>query len=154
MSAATAHPEAGFSLLELLVVLALMALAVGIAVPMLRASTGPQNVRLLTARLASDLQVSRANAILLRRVVTFVIDPDRHTYALDGISAPVNLPPQVRVTLVAARQSRHQKSPFRIEFYPDGSSTGGQLTVADSQQSRTLAVAWLTGAVTLQGRRP
>ena len=38
-----------------------------------------------------------------------------------------------------------------IRFYPDGSSTGGRITVASGERKYLVDVDWLTGRVSIAG---
>ena len=145
--------DAGFSLIELLVVLAIFALAVGVAVPALRGPSGSQRLRILTIKVASDLQSARTNAVLLRRPVSIVFNADKHSYRVDDAGAPVSLPASVELVLASARQKASGAPAGRIVFYPDGSSTGARVTLSDHAASVSLDVEWLTGVVTLEGHR-
>ena len=146
--------DAGFSLIELLVTLAIFAMAVGVAAAALRGPSGSQRLRILTVKVATDLQLARTNAILLRRPVSFVFNVDKHSYRVDVAGPPVSLPTSVAFALTSARQAQFGAASGRIEFYPDGSSTGARLTLTDHGASASLRVEWLTGIVTLEGQRP
>jgi general secretion pathway protein H len=37
----------------------------------------------------------------------------------------------------------------RIRFFPDGSSTGGRITLRSGQREWHVNVSWLTGAITI-----
>ena len=146
--------DAGFSLVELMVALAIFALAVGVAAPAFRGPNERERLRLLTLTLASDLRLARTNAVLLRRPVSFAVLPALHAYRVDGDGSPIHLPASVGLALSSVRQTSSAADAGGIVFYPDGSSTGGRLTLSDHGASVTLGVEWLTGVVTLEERRP
>src|SRR6476659_6460000 len=72
----------GFSLLELLVALAIFAFAIAIVAPNFRQSTGSDNLRLVSFRIASDLQAARATAIMERRPVSFIADAKSRSFGV------------------------------------------------------------------------
>jgi general secretion pathway protein H len=143
-----AHQTAGFSLIELVVAMALMALALGIALPGLRLSG--QRVRLepLTLSIAADLRRARTAALMGGRAVVVAIDPAIHGYRIDGASRPVKLPAGAVVSLTTPRFSQKSAGAGQVTFFPDGSSTGGRFTIGDGTgNTMLLSVEWLTGAI-------
>lgn len=97
----------GFTLVELLVALAVLALVVGLVVPY--ATGGARRADAAASEIAAALRLARSTALREARVVS-VSAPDR---------------------------------PGAIVFHPDGSSSGGDVTIG----AVTLAVDRLTGRV-------
>src|SRR5882672_11278980 len=77
---ATPSLEAGFTLIEMLVVVTILALVTAIFVPLF--SNNPDGLRLRTAsnELTAALRVTRAAAILRNSEVTLAIDVDRRIF--------------------------------------------------------------------------
>lgn len=137
---------AGFSLVEMLAVLVILALAATAAMPLL--SSGASNVQLevATRELAAALRETRAAAIVQNRVMTMSVDVDRRTFGSDVVrQRPFASSIQAKLTYAAATRSGPAVGGFR--FFPDGSSTGGDLSLELSGQQVELCVDWLTGAV-------
>ena len=134
--------EGGFTLVEMLLVVVLLALAAGLV--MARASPDRSAVT-LSARLGDYLREARALAILEGRIVTLGLDPG--TGQLSGPPPLGALELDARLTLEAGQPSGNS-----LSFQPDGSTGGGVLhilphTGAGSGAGYGLAVAPLTGAV-------
>jgi general secretion pathway protein H len=143
----TAQPG-GFSLIELVVVLAVMGfllvLIVGYRVPW---STG-LSLEGTAAELASGLRLTRSQAIADNHPVAFALDLAGHRYRVGG-DPPRGLPPKLAIGLLTIDSERRSATLGDIRFNPDGSSTGGRITLADGDRRVAVGVDWLTGRVTV-----
>ncbi len=136
---------AGFSLIEVIVVLVVLALVATIFV-----GRGPMRSRGVEAAgaartLAGAMRLARSQAIATDRTVSFSVDPARHLYVSGG--AVHGLPGEIGLAVqgpdgVAARG-------LAILFRPDGSSTGGSVALADGARTLHVSVDWITGRVVL-----
>jgi general secretion pathway protein H len=140
--------EAGFTLIEMIVVLVVLGLALGILL-----TRGPVRSRTLELRaaageLAAGLRVARAQAIKLDRPVTFLLDLARHSYSIDG-ARPRPLPPQMPLSLIAVSGDTLGRRLGGITFEPDGSATGGQIGIGGQARRIRIGVDWLTGRVSI-----
>lgn len=141
--------DAGFTLIEMMVVLVLVALTLGLSLPAWN-SRGSAQLRPLTAQLAAELRMARSTAIIQNRPISFVFDPKARVYQVQGVGRPTALPRSVGLTLVTSKELVRDGGSARLVFFPDGSSTGGKLTLFDRKDSMTIHVEWLTGAVVAQ----
>ena len=134
-------PSAGFTLVELLVVMAILGLVLSlVAVARPRASA----LRLdATARaMAATLRAARADAMLHGTEARVVIDAEARTYGRPGDPRP--LPADMAVDVgVAATERDRAGGAFR--FFPDGRSSGGSVTLGVQGRTVLVAVDWLTG---------
>jgi general secretion pathway protein H len=149
----SAVQRSGFTLIEVLVVIALIALIGSMtAVAM---SGGLQGIRLRAAskEIATQLRFTRAQAIASGQPQRFVINPSGHLYAAPG-KPNGRIPAQLEVSFYGARQASAQAGEGAIVFYPDGASTGGNVQLTSSQATRRISVAWLTGEVRLEAPAP
>ncbi len=138
----------GFSLIELLVVLAVMGLAmalfVGYRAPWSRA-LGLQGT---AAELASGLRLARSQAIADNHPVAFALDVASHRYRIGG-DPPRPLPPKMSIALLTINGEKSSATSGDIRFNPDGSSSGGRITLADGSRRVAVGVDWLTGRVSV-----
>ena len=137
---------AGFTVLELIVVLVVLGGLSLVALGGLRRDAGP-NTRIVAREVGLALRRTRAVALAANRPALFTIDLDRRSFAgADGLTLPI--PPQAAIRLdMPAAGSGHRTG--TIAFLPDGGSSGGAITVAVAGRSATVAADWLTGAVTV-----
>ena len=131
--------SAGFSLIEMLVVLAIIALA-ATALPMLGAGLPGVRLRAEADRIASVLRDLRDAAIRRDATTQLTIDPAARTYTATG-TAPRGLPASV------TRIEMQNPGGCCIRFFADGTSTGGTVVLRGIRRSAVIRVDWLTGAV-------
>jgi general secretion pathway protein H len=138
----------GFSLIELLVVLAVM----GFALVLIAGYKAPWSRSLglagTAAELASGLRLARSQAIADNRPVAFALDLSCHRYRVGG-EAPRSLPAEMSIALLTVNGEKLGATLGDIRFNPDGSSTGGRITLADGTRRVAVGVDWLTGRVTV-----
>jgi len=141
--------EAGFTLLELLVVLAIVSLLAVTLPGRMTRGVDPVRVEAAARLVAVDLSKTRSAAMGSGRQTLFVVDPEAAIYR-PGDDAPVQLPQGTRITLLTAAQERLDGGRGAIRFFPDGGATGGRITlVARNGLERTITVDWLSGHVSL-----
>lgn len=137
----------GFTLLELLVVLAVVALVAALAVPSFRTGSDGR-VRLEAHDVAAALRLARNRALVENQPVRFSLDTRDRAYTVDGARQGV-LAEGIDIRMVAAETERGSPSMAAIRFFPDGSATGGSITLANGRVRHKITVDWLTGRVLL-----
>ena len=143
---------AGFTLLELLIVLALIGL-IGVALLSGGRPTSPSTAaRAAAGELASALRLARAEAIAEDRPVGLLLNVASRRYRV-GAHPIRALPGTLQLTLLTAKGDVRSGTEGRIRFNPDGSSTGGRIDVTGGQRKLSVRVDWLTGRVSLADKR-
>lgn len=132
--------ESGFTLLEMLIVLAIMG-----ALGAMLVARGPSHSARLELRgaareLAAGLREAHMRALYSDKTQIFSIDPALQNYGVVG-TVPHALP---KIGFLPV-------TPSRFVFYPDGSAAGPVLTLVSGPNRITLGVNWLTGAVEAHG---
>lgn len=146
-----ARHHRGFTLLELLVVLAIMASIIAIAIPNLRLPGFASDAAGAARQIASGLADARQAAIFANRDTSVVIDLENKTFSVAGGPA-VALDGIQKLTLITAERDVLDEARGEILFYPDGSAGGGEISVQDQDGTRaTVRVNWLTGRISVDG---
>jgi general secretion pathway protein H len=139
--------DRGFTLIEILVVLAILAAATAIAVPMFRVPGAASEIRRSVLVLANDLRLARA-AALKSNAITFVdFDLGAGRYRAASAGADRALPAGVRLTVVTPVEEQTGPASGRVRFRADGSSSGATLTVAGDGAVARVDVDSFTGGV-------
>lgn len=141
--------DRGFSLLELLVVLVLLAL-VAVAVLLFHRANGP-SLRVLGLALAAELNSARATAIAKDQPVEVTIEETGQGYRA-GNARRVVLPETVRLSFESSQTLVKGNAEPRLLFFADGSSSGGLFRLVGSGQAVDIRVDWMSGAISIGDR--
>ena len=146
--------QRGFTLVELLVVFAIMALLVGlvpVAFERLRESAEYRNT---LRTMLSDMRGARYRAVSEGVETRFKVNLGQRIYGVDG--QPMHTfsgPLQVRLIVAGNEMVGGQEGAIR--FLPDGGATGGSVDVVrGSGAGVRLRVDWLSGRVTQEPLPP
>lgn len=145
-------PQAGFTLLELIVALAIAALVFAIVIPVGLHRNSHVTLQQSARDVATALNMTRSRAVVDNRPARFIVDVDHAAYRGADAKAPSKLPPGTRVVLVTAAEETEGSGVGAIRFYPDGSSSGGRVELSLGNSRFDVAVDWLTGSVALHDR--
>ncbi len=134
------RPEraAGFTLLEILIVLAILAFAVALAVPYLGRQTSRASLAAAAQEVRAALLGARSDAIAGDREVTF--SGDFGGYRVNGVRHAFPASPGIRVEV---------RDGARISFFPSGGASGGRLVLRDATRSVAIDIEALTGRAIL-----
>jgi len=144
--------EAGFTLIELLVVLAILGLSFGLIAGYQPPWSSGLGLSATAAELAAGLRVARSEAIVDNRSVAFQLDLAGHRYQV-GNAEPRALPAQLKIALLTVRGEQRSSTTGDIRFNPDGTSTGGRISIGDGTRSIDVGIDWLTGRVSVANAR-
>ncbi|MEQ1651647.1 MAG: GspH/FimT family pseudopilin [Hyphomicrobium sp.] len=144
--------DSGFTLLELTVSLALIALAVTVVAPRMTASRASMTLRAAAIDISSSLKTARAQARTSNRDTVFVVDTANRRYTADGAIKPKYIVRPIALTFAANASEVSSPSRGGFRFRPDGTASGGAITLTSGRDSATISVDWLTGAIVLKWR--
>jgi general secretion pathway protein H len=139
----------GFTLVELLFVMIIAAVALTLVGTSISRSISGAEMRTAARKLAASLRYTRTHAILVKSEQVFLIDAENHSYTAPG-REPVVLPEGMNVQLTTARSELTSENVGGIRFYPDGGSTGGHVLLEANERIYRVNVAWLTGEASVQ----
>jgi len=148
--AAPRHASAGVTLLELLVVLTIMAIAAAFVYPMF-GGTGVSTTDLKSAarQVAAGLRFARSEALATRQETRLLLDLEQHTFSIDRDASVHALPKLMEMKLFTAQSDLVNDRVGAIRFFPDGGSNGGRVTLASGARKYEIDVDWLTGRVAI-----
>ena len=138
-------------MVELLVILAIIALAFSVTLPAL---TGGSTIETLAAArtVAAGLRQTRDRAITSNQTAVMEVDVGRKQIVLGEQFR--QLPERIHLKLLTAKRERLGVSRGAIRFFPDGSSTGGRITLMRDNVNYLIDVDWLTGRVIIRNSVP
>ena len=141
--------QEGFTLFELLIVLTIIGIVVALGAPALQRMLPGVELKSGAKTVAAALREARGLAIANNTEVTLVVDLDDRTLRLGDGPPRVRLASSFGITLLTASSELVDAGAGQIRFYPDGTSTGGRVTLTQGDRRYHVAVDWLTGRVML-----
>lgn len=141
--------RAGFSLVEMLIVITILALATSLAMPALQRSPDRLLVEINARRVAVIMRLAKTRAMFgnIQSLVSIDLQERKVTFSDEP---PLQLPHSIFLEVVAARLERTGASTAGFRFYPDGTSTGGEIVLSLKDAQAKISVNWLTGSTTLE----
>lgn len=141
----------GFTLLEMLVVLAITAAVYSIAVFSIDTLRRPPSVSSVAEKVVMLCGQVREKALLTSEKQAVTIDLKNVQVTSSLADENVILPEGFRLALTIGKELVTADKHAEIVFLPDGSSSGALLTVSDdTRSSETIEVSWLTGLARLK----
>jgi len=140
----------GFTLLEVLLVLVIAASAYALVVRFTGAGVSGAELKSAARAVAAGLRDARGTAIASQASAAMLVDLDKRTLEVTGAAKPRQLSERLELKLYTAQSEVIDERRGAIRFYPDGSSTGGRVTVAAGERKLLVDVDWLTGRVSIK----
>ena len=140
------RPDAGFTMIETMVVLAIMAMAFTIA-PAIIAGLAGGKLRAASDALVAELRDARGQALRRNVPVELILDLTRRRYSLSGNNRPRELPEIVDAVGVTPSALVQAGGVARVRFLPDGTADPARISLRHGSTTRVVAVDWLTGRV-------
>lgn len=142
--------ERGFTFLELLTVLALMALLLGLVAPTFYRAWERERVRGSLREFSAVLRLARSVAVTERTRIRVFVDLDQGRYWLEGTRRGGRLPPGTRIAQAALVWPEQGRRLGYVAFFGDGASSGAKLDLEDpGGRMYTVYVDIVTSRVTL-----
>ncbi|MEM7777969.1 MAG: prepilin-type N-terminal cleavage/methylation domain-containing protein [Pseudomonadota bacterium] len=141
--------DSGFSLIEVIVVLMLVALATTLTLAYLRTEPDVVSAR---RDLQTALASARARAVSESRVINLVLV--RTNAELDNLrieGEPFVLPEFIEATVVSPLKIQSENDAAVLRFYPDESTSGGTVILKSDTDARSrVDFDWFSGAITVK----
>lgn len=148
MRASLQRRAAGFTLVELLVVFAIMALLLAVVPPAYQKMRETAQYGDVLRTIRSELRTARHQATVTRAETRFSVDLHQRSFGIQGQTMHP-LPESITVTATVAGAELVPTGIASIRFLPDGGATGGSIDVlrASGAGGTRLRVDWLSGRV-------
>jgi general secretion pathway protein H len=142
----SADARGGFTLIETMAVMLIIALVASIIVPMTR-GTGRGQLKAVALETADLLRRERVGAVLTRRLRHVSIDGEQRVLIGDG-GRTVAIPKDVALDVMGVNETWAGRRSL-VRFETDGSSSGTIIKLARDGFGYEIRVNWYTGGVTL-----
>lgn len=138
----------GFSLIELMIVLVLVAMLAGVAATSL--SQGPV-LRKNAHDVVASLRQARSLAIMQQKQTVWRMNIESQKFWIEGARRKArNLHENIQAKVLTSANEAQKPGEAGIRFFPDGSSVGGKIELSHKQQIYQINVEWISGRITLQ----
>lgn len=129
----------------MLAVIALIAVVAVVTAVSLR-GRGRAQLDATAQRVAAGLRDTRTRAMATGKPQWFSVDLRARTYAAPGRD-PRDFPAAATIHVTSAAEDATPAGVARIRYFPDGSSSGGNIELTGARRTVRVDVDWLTGAV-------
>jgi general secretion pathway protein H len=143
-----AQGEDGYTLMELLVVMAIIGLITSVSFAQMRRSNTAVNAQDIGRRMEQHLNAARTESILKRQTVTLSIqlaEPRRLLGSEEQLL--LDIPRSIAISTRSGKLGNKDPEVATYRFFSNGASSGGSITIADGISSERLEINWLTGIV-------
>ncbi len=141
--------QGGFSLIEMIAVIILIGIVMTLVSMSFSKSIDGAKIRSASREVLAALRYTRGQAIVKGKQQVLVVDTQNNTYQAPGKDVK-ELPKKMRLAIETAAGEQVSDTSGGIRFFPDGSSTGGNIRVYAGEREWRVNVAWLTGDIALE----
>jgi general secretion pathway protein H len=142
--------RSGFTLIELLVVLAILGSVLLLAPPLFQRAVPGLEIKAAARVVAAAFREGRSMAIRDNREIPVIIDLDARTVRVGLAQYPTRLSRRLQLSLLTGQSELIGKDAGQIRFFPDGTSTGGRVTLTVRGSRYNVVVDWLTGLAAIK----
>ena len=139
--------DAGFTLIEIVCALAIIALLAALVLPALPRATSQARLAGYAIEVAGLLKGDRTAAIRERITVSTFLDAQRRTIRSGSTPTVIEIPEDVSFNALLAQRCGDRPVGRTIDFSPSGASCGGVIALSRQGVGYQIRVNWLTGGV-------
>jgi general secretion pathway protein H len=140
--------QAGFTLLEMIIVVAVMGLAFGLIVARGPMRSQAMEMHAAVSDVAQGLRLARSKAIATNSTARLTVDLRQPSFRIDN-GGPKPLPPWLTVAMTAVSDETLGQRLAAIRFNGDGSASGGRIDLTNGVRHAQIGVDWLTGRISV-----
>jgi general secretion pathway protein H len=139
--------EAGFALIEILCVLAIIGMLAAIILPAIPRATSRARLESYAVETAALLKCDRNSALRRQVQVATLIDAPSRSIRSGVTGRVIRLPNDVALDAILASRCADREAGRSIDFFPSGMSCGGTIAMTRPGMGFQVRVNWLTGGV-------
>ena len=138
----------GFTMIEMIVVIVLIGIVASVVTFSFTRTLAGARIQAASNDLVAGLRYTRGQAIVKGEQKVLLLDLEKNTWLAPGKDER-ELPKDMVLRLTTAQQELTGDKAGGIRFFPDGSSTGGNIAIVLGEREWRINVGWLTGEITL-----
>ena len=146
--------QRGFTLLEMVCVIALVAMLAAVLLPFVPRQTSRARLQAYALEAATLLKADRNAAIRGGADVSTLVDAPSHAIRSGATAQLVRIPEDVRFEALLPERCRQRAVLSTISFFSDGMSCGGTIALTRLDHSYEIRVNWLTGRIEIVATHP
>ena len=139
--------ERGFTLLEMVCVLAIIAMLASVLLPLIPRQTSRSRLQAYALQMATLLKADRNAAIRRGSDVATLVDAGSRSIRSGATSETVRIPDDVRFAALLPQTCRQHAALSTISFFANGMSCGGTIALTRLDAGYEIRVNWLTGRI-------
>jgi general secretion pathway protein H len=139
--------QRGFTLLEMVCVLAIIALLSAVLLPFVPRETSRSRLQAFALQTAALLKMDRNAAIRRGTSVATLVDAEARAIRSGASRAAILIPNDVRFDAVLPQTCEQRAALSNISFFANGTSCGGTIALTRFDAGYEIRVNWLTGRI-------
>jgi general secretion pathway protein H len=150
----TRASERGFTLLEMVCVIALVAMVAAVLLPFVPRHTSRARLQAYALEAATLLKADRNAAIRSGADVSTLVDAPSRAIRSGATAELIRIPDDVHFEALLPKTCRQRAALSTISFFADGMSCGGAIALTRLDVAYEIRVNWLTGRIEIVSTRP
>lgn len=139
--------EDGFTLLEMVCILAIIAMLAAVLLPIIPRDTSRPRLEAYAVETASLLKADRTAAIRQRVQIATQIDAGARSLRSGSTGHILRVPDDVVFDAILPNRCNERPALSTISFFPTGASCGGTIMLSRPGTGYEIRVNWLTGGI-------